>query len=152
MKETTKTDSKGQQIYRVRVYKDFDFPSFSINKNNRLEDVSYKALAEARENILNSNEDYLNFEIINILPFSLKTKIEDTTRNTDYDFFIREIALESLRSKYGEVSHETNPSLFVKVAESPTQVIYNLIEEAEAFYHKEVKRYTVALNNKLIRH
>ena len=56
MKEAKKNN---QQIYRVRVYKDFDYPSFSIDKNKRLEDISYKAMEEVKESIHNTN--YFNF-------------------------------------------------------------------------------------------
>lgn len=152
MKEEKKSNQKEekttQQIYRVRVYKDFDYPSFSINKLNKLEDVSFKAMEEMRENYDNPN--YFNFEIINILPFSLKTEITETTGDVDYDFFIREISLEAVREKYGEISYETNPKIFQKISETDTSVTYNLIAEVEAYYIIQIKRYTDLIRHKKI--
>ena len=147
MKEETKKNNQ-QHIYRVRAYRDFDYPSFSINKVNKLEDISYKALDEMKEN--SDTPNYFNFEIINVLPFSLRVSVEDTTENMDYDFFIREISLAATREKYGELNYETNPKIFEKEGETDLSVAFHILEEVENYYVNQVKKYTELIRNKKI--
>ena len=125
MKEEKKNS---QQIYKIRVYKDFDFPSFSIDKNN----------------------EFFNFEIVNILPFSLGNEIEEITGNMDYDFFIKEIALESTRENFGDLDYETNPKIFEKVNKTDVSVTFNLKPEVENFFIKQVRKYASLFNSKKI--
>ncbi len=146
MKEKEKSN---QQIYRVRVYKDFDFPSFSINKSNRLADVSYMAMEEIRNN--SQDQSYFNFEIINVLPFTLRTQIVETTNNSDYDFFIREVALQKITSLYGEIDYEKNPDIFIKTSDTGTSVSFNLRLDIEDIYLKEVRNLTNMINIKGIK-
>jgi len=143
-----KDKSKNQQIYRVRVYRNFDFPSFSVDKNNTLEDITFKAREEVREN--HENPDYFKCEIINVLPFSLKTEVEETTQNSDYDFFIREIALESVKDKYGDISYESNPSIYEKRDESAVSVTLYLKPEIELYYLEQVRKFTNVIRNKTV--
>ncbi len=148
MKEQKKSES-GQQIYRVRAYKDFDFPSFSINHRNRLEDLTYNALQELKD-FAHTGENF-NFEIINVMPFSLKTSVEDTVKNPDYNFFIREIALQETQDKFGELNFDVNPSLFIKVQDEPTIVKFNLKPEIENYFVERIQTLNRVLENKVVR-
>lgn len=145
MKEEKKNS---QQIYKIRVYKDFDFPSFSIDKNNLLSDLSFKCIEEVKEN--SHNNEFFNFEIVNILPFSLGNEIEEITGNMDYDFFIKEIALESTRENFGDLDYETNPKIFEKVNKTDVSVTFNLKPEVENFFIKQVRKYASLFNSKKI--
>ena len=145
MKEEKKNS---QQIYKIRVYKDFDFPSFSIDKNNLLSDLSFKCIEEVKEN--SDNNEFFNFEIVNILPFSLGNEIEEITGNMDYDFFIKEIALESTRENFGDLDYETNPKIFEKVNKTDVSVTFNLKPEVENFFIKQVRKYASLFNSKKI--
>lgn len=148
MKENKKSAKSSQEIYRLRVYKDFEYPSFSIDKNNRLEDASYKALEDVREN--SENPDYFKCEITHVLPFTLKSNIEEIESSTDYDFFIREIALENTREKFGEINYETNPSIYEAISKTDTSVTLHLIPEVEEFYITQVRKYATLIKNKKI--
>lgn len=149
MKDKEKND---QKIYRVRVYKDFDYPSFSIDKNNKLQDLSYKIIEDLHENINhNANLDtYFNFEILQVLPFSLNHQIEETTNNTNYDFFIREIALDILQQKYGEINYAKNPDIFEMSKKTDTEVVFTLKPEIEDHYVTMVKKMTKMINEKSV--
>lgn len=138
MKEEKKNSN--QQLYRVRLYKDFDFPSFSVSRDNRLEDMAYGALEEMKENYKNTG--YFNLELINVLPFSLKTEVTETTNNTNYDFLIREISLENTKEKYGSLEYKDNPKNFSVVSKSDTSVTLCLLPEIEDYFIKQIKKYT----------
>lgn len=148
MKEQKNNKGTNQQIYRIRVFKDFDIPSFSVDKKNLLSDLSYRSLEEVRENF--QHPEYFNFEVINVMPFTLKTEVNETTGNADYDFFIREVALDATREKFGELNYEKNPSLFEKREETPTTVTFHLREDIELFYVKQLQRISNLLNTKRI--
>lgn len=144
-----KEKSSTQQIYKVRMYRDFSFPSFSVNKNNTLEDLTYKAMEEVKENY--RNERFFNFEIINVLPFTLKTEIEEISGNMDYDFFIKEIALEDTREKYGEIDYEKNPDIFELGTKSDTSVTYNLKPKIEDYFLERLRKHILTFGNLRIR-
>ena len=148
MKEQKNSKGSNQQIYRIRVFKDFDIPSFSVDKRNLLSDLSYRSLEEVRENF--QHPEYFNFEVINVMPFTLKTEINETTGNADYDFFIREIALDATREKFGELNYEKNPDLFEKREETATSVTFHLREDVEHFYVRQLQRISNLLNTKRI--
>lgn len=141
-----------QKLIKVRVYKDFEFPSFSINQDNSLEDLYHKSLEEVEDNF--QEEGYFQIEIIQTLPFTLKKDQEhQKTMGHNFGFFIREIALADLAAKYGEINYERNPEIFDRrtrnngegaVEDSP----YNLKEEVEQFYSDRVSYYLKALENK----
>lgn len=151
MKEQKKNNP--QQIYRVRVYKDFDFPSFSINHRNRLEDLTYNALEEIRESA--HRGERFECEIINVLPFSLNAsedleKIEKN-KSSDLTFFIREVALNDTQEKFGELNFDKNPSLFVKVQDDKLSVRFNLKPEIEDYFVKKIQNLSKLFENKTVR-
>lgn len=151
MKEQKKNDST-QQIYRVRVYKDFDFPSFSINHRNRLEDLTYNALEEIKEYVHRGEQ--MQFELINVLPFSLenaeKLEGQEKKHNFNYNFFIREIAINDTQATYGELNFEKNPDLFVKVQDDKLTVKFSLKPEIEAFFVNRIQTLHRLFENKTI--
>lgn len=152
MKEQKKSDST-QQIYRVRVYKDFDFPSFSINHRNRLEDLTYNALEEVKESA--HRGERFECEIINVLPFSLEASEElekmEKNKASDLNFFIREIALNDTQEVYGELNFDKNPNLFVKVQDDKLSVRFNLKPEIETHFIKRMQILSKIAENKVVR-
>lgn len=151
MKEQKKNESS-QQIYRVRVYKDFDFPSFSINHRNRLEDLTYNALEEVKEHA--HRGEHFKCEIINILPFSLKASEElenlEKNRFTDLNFFIREVALNDTQETYGELNFDKNPNLFIKTQDDKLTVKFSLKPEIETFFINRIQTLSRLFENKTV--
>jgi hypothetical protein len=150
MKEDKKF--RKQKIYRLRIYKDFEFPSFSINKHNKLKDLSQAALETLKENSKNDNmDDYFSFEIIQELPFSIREEeVIPSTGNIDYDYIVREIALEHTKEKYGELDPQINPSLFKVSEKTSISITYNLIREIEIFYITQIQKYNTLIADKIV--
>lgn len=136
MKEGKKSN---QQIYKIRLYKEFSFPSFSIDKNNTLADVTHRALEELKDNL--QNPEYFQVEITNILPFTLKSDFQESTGNMDYDFFVRELAINDTKERYGELDYDKNPKIFEKGNQTQSSVTYNVLPEVEDFFVKKLKKY-----------
>lgn len=148
-----------QTIYKIRFYKDFEFPSFSIDKNNTLADLHNKSIEEVKENINNENIDsYFNTEVTSILPFEIKINIPNFQIDSipkDISYFIREFALADLEEKYGPLDFEKNPNIFDKrtknkygyIIENSPYVLKNNIEN---FYIERVEKYLNIYNIKSV--
>lgn len=154
MKETK---DNNQKLYKIRIYKDFEFPSFSIDSNNKLEDLYTKSIEEVEENFHGGEEGYFELEVTHILPFELKKDLQrvNTERAMyDYNFFIREIAINDLETKYGKLDYEANPTIFDRRTrnngEIDTHSSYGLKSEIENYYIERVKHYCTVLENKMI--
>ena len=145
--------SNEQQIYRVRVYKDFDFPSFSIDHRRKLEDLAYNAIEEMKES--SHRGENLNVEVINVLPFSLKIPEEviqkEKQRSGDLNFFIREVALNETQIKFGELNFDKNPSLFTKVSDKTISVRFRVNPEIEEFFVDKIQNLSMLFENKIVR-
>jgi len=154
MKETKdKKKDNNQKLYKVRIYKDFEFPSFSINANNTMEDLYIKSLEEVNDNF--SRENYFELDILQVLPFTLEKPLPEDEDRRDFNFFIREIALHDLEAKYGKLEYKTNPSVFDKRTRNDGTGIdpecpYKLKTEVENFFHERAQHYLNILKNKLV--
>lgn len=162
-KEATKTS---QIIYNVRIYKDFQFPSFSIDKQNSLQDLFTKSLQEVSENYNNPN--YFELELKQELPFSVKTieRLEqklELQRNTDVSFLIRELCINDTETKYGVLDPSQNPKIYNyrKRQEGESGDAYALLKatsypkllpEVEEFYLNRYNHYREVLEPKIVRH
>lgn len=154
MKETKV--SKQQHLYKVRVFKDFDFPSFSIDKENRLQDLFSKSLDEVGENF-HKGERYFDFEVMHVLPFTFTREVErvNTERASyDFNFFIREIAMNDLEAKYGKLDYDSNPTIFDRRTRNNGEIDphspFNLKADVEEYYLERVRHYCSILENKMV--
>lgn len=150
-------DNSGQRLYRVRIYKDFDIPSFSVDENNKLSDLYTKSLEEVIENS-HDNRNYFDFEILHVMPFAFKKELPkdlDNRWRNDFNFFIREIAINDLEAKFGKLDYKINPSIFDKRTKNDGNGVdpyspYNLKTELEDYFSERVKHYISVLENKVI--
>lgn len=142
-----------QKLYKIRIYKDFEFPSFSINQENTLLDLYDKSLEEVHDNL--KTEDYFELEVTQTLPFTLKREEEPNKMKSSLKFFIKEVAIRDLETKYGELDYEKNPSIYDKRtrnngrgadADSP----YYLKTEVEDYFSMKVNYYSEIFLNRNI--
>lgn len=157
MKETKKDNITNQKLYRIRIYKDFEFPSFSINQDNTIADLLNKSMEELSENYSAESYDYFDHELIQVMPFSLEKELPKLSSrfNTNFNFAIREIAINDVEQKYGKLNYESNPSIFDKRTKSNGESIdprspYHLKGEVEDYYSERVQHYANILENKLL--
>lgn len=151
MKETKdKNKENGQKLYKIRLYKDFEFPSFSISPSNTLEDLYIKSLEELNDNF--NRENYFSLEISQILPFTLEKPLPKDEDRRDFNFFVREIALYDLESRYGKLEYKTNPKVFDRRTKNDGMGVdpespYKLKVEVENYFHERVQHYFNILKN-----
>lgn len=154
MEEIKTTDEETPQIlYNIRVYKDFQFPSFCIDKNNHLSDLYTKSLQELAENF--QTEGYFNLEIKQKLPFSIKTL--EGLQNPgpingpiDVNFLVNELALKETESKYGVFDYKKNPSIYQNV-EKGSPYTPNILPEVEKYFVDRYSYFLSIIGPKLIR-
>jgi hypothetical protein len=151
------TKDNNQKLYKVRIYKDFEFPSFSIDQNNKLQDLCLKSLEEVEENF-HKDDDYFEIEVVQELPFVFNKevgRIDDNRIRFDINFFIREIAINDLEAKFGKLDYKSNPDIFDRRTRNDGTGIdenspYHLKEEVDKYYGERVKHYCAVIENKLI--
>ncbi len=154
MKETK---DNNQKLFKIRVFKDFEFPSFSIEKDNTMQDLYNKSMEELRENY-NNNNNYFEYELVQVTPFVLRKEPENLSVNwnNNFNFFIRELAINELEEKYGKIDYKTNPDIFDKRTRNHGNGVdqdspYHLKAEIEDFFSNRVNHYVNLFENKLIR-
>jgi len=154
MKETK---DSSQKLYKIRIFKDFEFPSFSISADNTLYDLYVQSLDELRENF--NGENYFELEVKQILPFKFTREVEEEERGEpgvikDYRFLIKEIAIRDVEDKFGKLDYNSNPSIFDRRTRNDGSGLdihspYYPKVEVDAYYSERVKHYYEIIENKL---
>jgi hypothetical protein len=102
-----------QKIYKVRIYKDFYFPSFSVNKNAPLGELTLNAIDEIKENF--EDEGYFEAEVLDILPFNFREEAAIPELKIGTGTLIRELAFSIMEQKYGKLDPTVNKDLFEEI-------------------------------------
>lgn len=129
-----------QSIYKIKIYKEFEFPSFSIDSNNKLSDLYVKSLENINENL--NTENYFEVVIENILPFKFQDKTIEKGEINNTNFLIKEFCIADTEEKYGKLNMDLNPNIFTSTG--------TLIKEVENFYLSRNNFYNKIATEKLI--
>lgn len=159
MEKTAINKPISQVLYKVRVYKDFEFPSFSIDKNQHIADLYSKSLEEVSENF-DKDENYFQMELTQIVPFSIKEiqKKEEEMRGrkvgVDYNLLIGILSTGAFEKKYGVINYETNPDIYDQKIKNNGSIDgyapYALKPEVERYYLDTYKYYSNLIRNKFM--
>lgn len=142
-----------QKMYKVRLFRDFEFPAFSVNNSNVLEDLTYKSLDEVGENF--QQENYFQIEVDQDLPFILNKKLAKIKGgNRHANFIVKEISLIETELKFGELDYVKNPHLFQVSEEFGDNLVESGIklyvtDEIEQFFTSKVNLYSKSLQTKI---
>lgn len=124
-----KEKKTNQKLYKYRIYKDFEMPSFAIDSG----DIDYNLMDQAyREVWENSkNRDYFQGEIVDVIPFTTNKYPNMLKEKFNYSKLVKALTLEEIQKEYGELDFDKNPDLFEREEKDGFRVTFNLKDEIQ---------------------
>lgn len=121
-----KTD---QKLYKYRIYRDFEMPSFAIDN----EDIDYNLMDQAYREVLENskNRDYFQGEIVDVIPFTTNKYPNMLNEKFNYSKLVKALTLDEIQKEYGELDFDKNPDLFEREEKDGFRVTFNLKDEIQ---------------------
>lgn len=124
-----KEKKTNQKLYKYRIYKDFEMPSFAIDNGDIDYNLMDQAYKEVQEN--SKNRDYFQGEIIDVVPFTTNKYPNMLKEKFNYSKLVKALTLEEIQKEYGELDFDKNPDLFEREEKDGFRVTFNLKDEIQ---------------------
>lgn len=124
-----KEKKTNQKLYKYRIYKDFEMPSFAIDNGDIDYNLMDQAYKEVQEN--SKNRDYFQGEIIDVVPFTTNKYPNMLKEKFNYSKLVKALILEEIQKEYGELDFDKNPDLFEREEKDGFRVTFNLKDEIQ---------------------
>ena len=124
-----KEKKTNQKLYKYRIYKDFEMPSFAIDSGDIDYNLMDQAYKEVQEN--SKNRDYFQGEIIDVVPFTTNKYPNMLKEKFNYSKLVKALTLEEIQKEYGELDFDKNPDLFEREEKDGFRVTFNLKDEIQ---------------------
>ena len=124
-----KEKKTNQKLYKYRIYKDFEMPSFAIDNGDIDYNLMDQAYKEVQEN--SKNRDYFQGEIVDVVPFTTNKYPNMLKEKFNYSKLVKALTLEEIQKEYGELDFDKNPDLFEREEKDGFRVTFNLKDEIQ---------------------